>query len=151
MTLDTFMRILEITTSLSFIVTAIYGIISLRLFVDQLRIARGDSTLAFEQDVSDRREKFVEAAEQLRKAKATRSADLDAIKRHHDVVKENYLYAVDRLASCICRGQFDPEDAQNDYGDFIRDIVVSFADDFSGASRYRNIVKLHKKWFGGPS
>ena len=96
------------------IVAGLVAFFTLRAIVRQLDSAKWNALLAFERDISARRDRFQEIAREL-DAEGT-SPSLVA---RFAEAKENYLNAVERLASSILNGQFPELEMKQSYREYI--------------------------------
>lgn len=59
---------------------------------------------------------------------------------------ENYLNSLDRFCYCIIHNYISDRDWRTEYRDVIFDVVDSKSDQFGVSSRFRNTIKLYKRW-----
>lgn len=107
----------------------------------QLKSARWMSLLTLEQDMANRRDKFLKIKDRLREG-----GDDASISSDYVVQKENYLNSLERLASSVLNGNFPEKEMKQDYREYITDVVRAFPDKFKAGTSYRKILKLHEKW-----
>lgn len=107
----------------------------------QLKSARWMSLLTLEQDMANRRDKFLKIRDRL-----DNESDNASIVADYSVQKENYLNSLERLASSVLNGSFPEREMKQDYREYITDVVRNFPDEFRAGTSYRKILKLHEKW-----
>ncbi len=82
--------------------------------------------------------------------------DMKKLKLNEDVVElindkektalENYLNALDRFCYCIIHNYISDRDWKTEYRDVVFEIVDNRPEKFGVNSRFRNTVKIYKKW-----
>lgn len=107
----------------------------------QLRSARWMSLITLEQDMANRRDKFLNIKDRL-----ANETDTTAIAADYGVQKENYLNSLERLASSVLNGNFPEKEMKQDYREYITGVVREFPDEFMAGTSYRKILKLYEKW-----
>lgn len=115
--------------------------LTLRTIVGQLQSAKWNALLSFEQDISSRRERFHNIAHELE----TGSVSPSVLARFGEA-KENYLNAVERLASSILNGQFPEVEMKQSYREYITSTIREFPDSFRAGTIYRKTLILNDKW-----
>lgn len=126
------------------VIGGIFAFRNLKLIADQLKIARLDALLSFEQDMAVRRGKFQEIAHLLAEPHDDESTDM--LQKQYDEARESYFNALDRLASSILNGHFDDTEMRQDYREAIAGVVRAFQADFATGTHYRKVVKLYERW-----
>jgi len=71
---------------------------------------------------------------------------LDPVIRQSNEAQENYLNSLDRLCFCVLRNKFSEDELRADYRDVVKRAIEDFPGQFTAASPFRNILKLHNKW-----
>lgn len=107
----------------------------------QLTSARWMSLLALEQDMANRREKFLKIQERIQN-----EPDIEALASEYAVQKESYLNSLERLASSVLNGNFPEKEMKQDYRDYITHVVRSFPAQFQPGTSYRKVLKLYERW-----
>lgn len=123
------------------IIGGIVAFYTLRAIRKQLESAKWNSLLSFEADMAARRDRFTDLARELG---ATETKP--GLSERYNAAKENYLNAVERLASSILNGQFPALEMKQSYREFMASVIRDFPDSFRTGTIYRKTVQLHDKW-----
>lgn len=127
----------DVVAGLALFISIVAGFV----FYNQLKSARWNSLLSFEQDMHSRRHAFIDIAHRI---KNVTSPEMAA--EMYSAEKEGYLNAVDRLASSILNGHFPMKEMKQDYREFISNVIRDFPEDFQAGTSYRKVLKLYNKW-----
>jgi hypothetical protein len=126
---------------LASIIGGVVAFFTLRTIVRQLENAKWNALLAFEQDMSLRRDRFHSIA---------REAEMETISpsigARFDEAKESYLNAVERLASSILNGQFPEKEMKQSYREYIVSTIREFPDSFRPGTPLRKTLALNERW-----
>ena len=126
---------------LASVVAGVVAYFTFRAIVRQLESAKWNALLAFEQDISARRDRFHEIARELDDGGISPS-----LQARFAEAKENYLNAVERLASSILNGQFPELEMKQSYREYIVSTIREFPDSFHAGTIYRKTLQLNEKW-----
>jgi len=107
-----------------------------------VRVIILNSLLLLEQDMANRRREFTKILNQLN----DKSISTQELQSQFDEAKESYFNSLDRLASSILNGHFPDLEMKQDYKEMITELLRTFPDDFTTATRFRKIVKLYNRW-----
>jgi hypothetical protein len=131
--------IIAATTLLAAICGGFVAFFTLRKIAQQLESAKWNALLSFEQDMSTRRHRLSDIAQKVISEPIKHEAS-------YEEAKENYLNAVERLASAILNGQFPEIEMKTSYREYITVTIREYSDKFGAGTHYPRIVKLHDKW-----
>ena len=122
-------------------VGGIFAYMTLQTIIKQLESAKWNSLLSFEADLSARRDRFHDIARELEQS--TPSTSIIPL---YNEAKENYLNAIERLASSMLNGQFPELEMKQSYRTYMDNTIREFPDAFKAGTAYRKTLKLHEKW-----
>lgn len=127
------------------LIAALYGGFlgyrTLSSVVEQLKIARWNALLSFEQDMANRRSRFADVGAQL-----TTSASSTILQATYNEARESYFNSLDRLASSILNGHFPDAEMKQDYQEVFTSVIRTYPSDFATGTRYRKVVAIYEKW-----
>jgi hypothetical protein len=136
---------MEAALALGALVASIIGgfvaYLTLRTIVRQLESAKWNALLSFEQDISSRRQRFQDIARELEAGTVSPS-----IEARYEEAKENYLNAVERLASSILNGQFPALEMKQSYREYIVSTIRQFPASYQAGTPYRKTLELNERW-----
>ncbi|MGV8815904.1 MAG: hypothetical protein ACOH2D_17525 [Gelidibacter sp.] len=112
------------------------------------------TVLELESELNKRKENFDKANFELREynleiKKDKKKLDGELLEIYSDkinVAKENYLNSLDRLSYCILHNYLSDRDWRIEYRDIIFEAIDNYQESFGVSSRYRNTIKIYKKW-----
>jgi len=132
--------VIAVGTLAAAIVGGFFVFFTLRKIAQQLESAKWNALLLFEQDMNTRRQRLVDITQKV----------IPESKEKHELIneeaKENYLNAVERLASSILNGQFPESEMKTSYRECIADTIGGYKDQFGAGTHYPRILKLYEKW-----
>lgn len=71
---------------------------------------------------------------------------LELIDDKEKIALENYLNALDRFCYCIIHNYISDRDWKTEYRDVVFEIVDNKPEKFGVNSRFKNTIKIYKKW-----
>src|SRR5438876_5631428 len=92
----------DVVAAVALLAAIVGGVVAyrtMRALLEQLKIARWNSLLSFEQDMATRRTKFAEIGAQMIEGAPTKM-----LRSVYDEARESYFNSLDRLASSILNG-----------------------------------------------
>jgi len=121
------------------IVGGFFAFLTLSKIAQQLESAKWNALLSFEQDMNARRQRFSDITQKV-------IFSPEEYQTSYEEAKESYLNAIERLASCILKGQFPEAEMKTSYRGYIASTIKEFEDRFRAGTDYPRILELHQKW-----